>query len=113
MEIKSYGNDIMEIIDNGIIIKDVDDVFGLFIMNKCSTIIIKKENMVNNFFDLSTGIAGKILQKFSNYHKRMAIVGDFIDIKSKSLKDFMYESNKTRQIIFVNRIEEVLKIFNE
>jgi hypothetical protein len=113
MEIKSYGNDIVEIIDDGIIIKDVDDVFVLFIMNNCSTIIIKKENVVNNFFDLSTGIAGEILQKFSNYHKRMAIVGDFTNTKSKSLKDFMYESNKTGQIIFVNRIEEALKIFNE
>jgi hypothetical protein len=103
MGIKFYGNDIVEIIDDGIIVKDVDDVFGLFIMNTCSTIIIKKENVVNNFLDLSTGIAGETLQKFSNYHKRMAIFGDFTNT----------ESNKTGQIIFANRIEEALKIFNE
>jgi hypothetical protein len=113
MKTKFYGNDIVEIIDDNIIIKGMDDVFGLFSMNKCSTIIINKENIVNDFFSLSTGIAGEILQKFSTYHKRMAIIGDFTNITSKSLKDFIYESNRTKQIIFVKTIEEALKIFNK
>jgi hypothetical protein len=43
----------------------------------------------------------------------MAIIGDFENIKSKTLKDFIYESNKTKQIIFVKTIEEALKIFKE
>jgi hypothetical protein len=38
-------------------------------------------------------------------------VGDFENIKSSSLKNFIYESNKTRQIIFVKTLEEALKIF--
>jgi hypothetical protein len=111
MKTKFYRNDIVEIIDEDIIIKGTDDVFGLFSMNKCST-IINKENIINDFFNLSTGIAGEILQKFSTYHKRMAIIGDFTNITSKSLRDFIYESNKTKQIIFVKIIEEALKIFN-
>jgi hypothetical protein len=113
METNFYDNDIMEIIDDNIVIKEADDVFSLFSINKCSTIILKRENIVNNFFDLSTGIAGEILQKFSNYNKKMAIIGNFDDIKSKSLKDFIYESNKKKQIIFVKTIEEALKIFKE
>ncbi|MDR1893158.1 MAG: DUF4180 domain-containing protein [Spirochaetales bacterium] len=113
METKFYGNDIVEILDNNIIIKETDDVFGLFSMYNCSTIIIKKENILNDFFILSTGIAGEILQKFSNYRKRMGIIGDFTYIKSKSLNDFIYESNKTKQIIIVKTLEEALKIFNE
>jgi hypothetical protein len=43
----------------------------------------------------------------------MAIIWDFENIKSKSLKDFIYESNKTGQIIFVKTLEEALKIFNK
>jgi hypothetical protein len=99
METKFYKNGIVEFIDNNIIIKEVDDIFGLFFTKNCSTIIVKKENIIDDFFNLSTGIAGEILQKFSNYNKRMAIIGDFEDVKSKSLKDFIYESNKTKQII--------------
>ena len=113
MKIKFYGNDIVEIIENDIIIKKVDDVFELFFINDCSSIILKKQNISNDFFVLSTGFAGEILQKFSNYNKKMAIIGDFKNIESKSLKDFIYESNKTGQIIFVNTFEEALEMFNK
>jgi hypothetical protein len=112
MEIKFYGNNIIEIIDDNILIKRTDDIFSLILSNNCSTIIIKKENIGDGFYNLSTGIAGEILQKFSNYQKRLGIIGDFENIKSKSLKDFIYESNKTGQIIFVKTVEEALKIFN-
>jgi hypothetical protein len=112
MEIKFHGNSIVEIIDSNNLIKETDDVFSFLFSNNCSTIILKKENIDDGFYNLSTGIAGEILQKFSNYQKRMAIMGDFENIKSKSLKDFIYESNKTGQIIFVKTLEEALKIFN-
>ena len=112
MDIKFYGNNIIEIIDDNILIKRTDDIFSLILSNNCSTIIIKKENIGDGFYNLSTGIAGEILQKFSNYQKRLGIIGDFENIKSKSLKDFIYESNKTGQIIFVKTVEEALKIFN-
>jgi hypothetical protein len=113
MEKRFFGNDIVEIIDDNILLKEADDVFGLFFINNCSKIILKRENIINDFFNLSTGIAGEILQKFSNYNKMMAIIGDFDDIKSNSLKDFIYESNKTKQIIFVKTAEDALKIFKE
>ena len=113
METKFYGKDIVEIIDDNIIIKEIDDVFGLLFIHNCSSIILKKENMAEEFFDLSTGIAGEILQKFSTYRKRLAIIGDYENIKSKALKDFIYESNKTEQIIFVKTKEEAIKIFEK
>jgi hypothetical protein len=113
MQTKFYGNGIVEIIDDNIIIKDIDDVFGLLFTNNCSSIILRKENMGEEFFDLSNGIAGEILQKFSNYRKRLAIIGDYENIRSKSLKDFIYESNRTEQIIFVKTKEEALRIFRK
>jgi hypothetical protein len=113
METKFYGNDIVEIIDDNIIIKEANDVFEVLFINNCSSIILKKENITEKFFDLSTGIAGEILQKFSNYRKRLAIIGDYENIKSKSLNDFIYESNKTKQILFVKTKEEAIKIFEK
>ncbi|MDR2424976.1 MAG: DUF4180 domain-containing protein [Prevotellaceae bacterium] len=113
MNTKLYGNNIVEIIDNNILIKDVDDALNLFCMiENCSTIILKKENIVDDFFNLATGIAGEILQKFSNYRMRMAIIGDFDNLKSKALKDFIRESNKTKRIVFIKTLNEALKIFD-
>jgi hypothetical protein len=113
METKLHGNGIVEIIDNNILIKEVDDVLGLFCIDGCSTIIVRKENITADFFDLSTRIAGEILQKFSIYRMKMAIIGDFENVKSKSLRDFIYESNKVKRILFVDTVEQALAIFNQ
>jgi hypothetical protein len=112
METKFHGNGIVEIVDDNVIIKGIDDVFGLLYIDGCSTVIVRKENIISGFFDLSTGIAGEILQKFSTYNIRLAIIGDYSNITSKSLRDFIYESNKIKRILFVDTIEEALGVFN-
>jgi hypothetical protein len=61
---------------------------------------------------LRTGKAGEILQKFSNYRVQLAIVGDYSKYNSKSLTDFIYESNKGRNINFVNSMEEALNVLS-
>ena len=38
--------------------------------------IIHEKNITPEFFDLKNRMAGEILQKFSNYRIRLAIVGD-------------------------------------
>jgi hypothetical protein len=49
-----------------------------------------------------------MLQKFSTYDFKLAIVGDFSKYKSKSLQDFIRESNKGRVIFFVNTLKDAL-----
>jgi hypothetical protein len=113
MDTKFHRNNIVEIIDNNVLIKEVDDALSLFcLIEDCSSIILKKENIIDDFFNLATGIAGEILQKFSNYRMRMAIIGNFEHVKSKALKDFIYKSNKTKRIVFVKTLDEALKIFD-
>ena len=56
--------------------------------------------ITDDFFVLSTCLAGEILQKFINYKVRFAIYGDFSKYTSKPLKDFMYESNKGKDVYF-------------
>ncbi|SDE44764.1 protein of unknown function [Dyadobacter soli] len=72
-------------------------------------IILHEQNITPGFFDLKTGIAGEILQKFTTYRVRLAIVGDFAKYDSKSLRDFIFESNKGRQVNFVPSVEEALR----
>lgn len=63
-------------------------------------IIIPKNLISEDFFILSTGLAGEILQKFVNYGGRIAIYGDYSHYTSKPLKDFIYESNKGKDVFF-------------
>lgn len=69
-------------------------------------IIISKNLVSDDFFILSTGLAGEILQKFVNYGGRIAIYGDYSHYTSKPLKDFIYESNKGKDVFFVATLEE-------
>lgn len=71
-------------------------------------IVIPKQLVVEDFFILSTGLAGEILQKYVNYGGRMAIYGNYSRYTSKPLKDFMYESNKGRDFFFVSTRDEAV-----
>ncbi len=71
-------------------------------------IIIAKEQVIEDFFVLSTGLAGEILQKYVNYGGRIAIYGDFSCYTSKPLKDFIYESNKGKDVFFVGTEAEAV-----
>ena len=93
-------------------VEDIMDFFGDLYINNCNAVAIEKEALDDSFFDLKTGLAGEILQKFSTYSLRLAIIGDFSNVESKSLRDFIRESNKRRSINFVESLEkakEVLK----
>ncbi len=57
-------------------------------------IAIQKEALTEDFFILSSGLAGEILQKFTNYGVKCAIYGDFSRYTSKPLRDFIRESNR-------------------
>ncbi|MBN2612290.1 MAG: DUF4180 domain-containing protein [Bacteroidales bacterium] len=104
-----HGKTLAEITSDKIIISEVQD--ALDIMADCSyqgadRIIIHEKNLSPAFFDLKTKLAGEILQKFSNYRTYLAIVGDYSEYTGKSLRDFIYESNKAGRIVFVNSYEE-------
>ena len=71
-------------------------------------IVIDKDAVSEEFFILSTGIAGEILQKFMNYRIKAAIFGDYSKYTSKRLKDFIYESNHGKNFFFVATREEAV-----
>ena len=71
-------------------------------------IVISKELIVEDFFILSTGLAGEILQKYINYGGRIAIYGDYSHYTSKPLRDFIYESNKGKDVFFLATEDEAV-----
>lgn len=74
-------------------------------------IAIAKEAVKEEFFVLSSGLAGEILQKYINYGGKIAIFGDFSHYTSKPLKDFIYESNQGKDVFFTATKEEALEKF--
>ena len=86
------------------LITDVQSALDLIMSVKyetgCKKIAVNKETIVDDFFILSTCMAGEILQKFINYGVKFAIYGDFSQYTSKPLRDFMYESNRGKDIYF-------------
>ncbi len=103
------GKEIALINAEGVVISNAQD--ALEIIANCNyqgaeNIIVQEQHLDKTFFDLKTGLAGDILQKFSNYRSKLAIVGDFSQYESKSLRDFIYESNKAGRINFVATMQE-------
>jgi hypothetical protein len=114
--INENGKNIAEIASGKIIIKSTQDALDLMVNPKtegAKSIIVHKENIVPEFFNLKTGLAGEILQKFVNYQRRLAIVGDFKNITSESLKAFIIESNRGNHIFFVENIENAKKMLGK
>ncbi len=75
----------------------------------CDRIIINKSVLSEEFFDLSTKLAGDVLQKYINYQVKIAIIGDFSAYESKSLKDFIYECNNGKDIFFLSNEEQAIE----
>lgn len=102
---------IAEITDNEKLVTTAQD--GLDLMadlyyQDVEKIILHEKDLAPAFFDLKTGLAGEILQKFSNYRVRLAIVGDFSKYPGKNIADFIYESNKHTQVNFVRTVAEAI-----
>jgi len=117
IEIHKINNtQIAEVTSEELIIKNTSDgldLLGNLYYQGFDSIVIYESNITPGFFNLKNGMAGEILQKFSTYRVRLAIVGDFSKYSSRSLTDFIYESNKGRHIIFVNSTAEALQIFSD
>ena len=118
MEIVTHnvnGSKIAELVSDEVIISTTEDgldLLGNLYYQGFDKILIHEKNITPDFFDLKNGIAGEILQKFSNYRVRLAIVGDFSRYTSKSVNDFIYESNKGKQIVFVGSVADAIRIIS-
>lgn len=82
---------------------DTSDLIGSAWADQAELIAIPVSRLDRAFFDLRSGVAGEMTQKFVNYRMRVAIVGDISAqvAKSEALRDFVWESNRGYQVWFV------------
>lgn len=99
---------------NEIVITDAQSALDVLMSAKydigTKNIIVTKKMITEDFFILSKGLAGEILQKYVNYGGRIAIYGDYSHYTSKPLKDFIYESNKGKDVFFVATQDEAVEM---
>ncbi|HSP48057.1 MAG TPA: DUF4180 domain-containing protein [Clostridiaceae bacterium] len=98
-----------------ILLRDTQDILDLmaevYYNHGCEKIILMKKNVTEDFFELKNRLAGDIMQKVINHGMSMAIVGDFDQYDSKSLKSLIYESNQGKRILFKGTVEEAVSAF--
>ncbi len=70
------------------------------IENGVRSILLDQPAVAREFFDLSTGLAGELLQKLANYRIRLAVVLPDPSIHSLRFREFAREANKGNQCHF-------------
>lgn len=112
-DILGNNQDIAHVQNTLIMIDDVASALEL--MNtvnyetSCKKIIIYKSNLSEDFFKLSTGLADEIFEKYTNYHVKLAVIGDFSIYPNKALQNFISESNKGKDFFFVPTLEDAIE----
>lgn len=82
---------------------DAADLIGEALSADASWVAAPLSRLVPDALKLETRVLGLLLQKFVNYRIGFAMVGDISDevAASRSLHDFVHESNLGRQVWFV------------
>lgn len=115
--LKNREMDVAVVSSDEKVIVDVQSALDLVMTVKYETgvsrIVLDKNLVCEDFFILSTGVAGEILQKFINYRVMAAIYGDYSRYTSKPLRDFIYESNNGHDFFFVSTKEEAVQKLTE
>ncbi|RKJ40283.1 DUF4180 domain-containing protein [Acutalibacter sp. 1XD8-33] len=103
--------------DEGKLITGPQEALDLAMTVKYETgaqrLVLPKRLVAEEFFILSSGMAGEILQKYVNYQIKLAVFLGGSRYTSKPLHDFIYESNQGRDFFFVETEEEAVRRLTE
>ena len=89
--------------------QDALDLIGDAFGQRAQWVAIPAERLDDDFWRLSTRVAGEIVQKFANYRLGVAVLGDISEhvAASSSLRDWVREANRGSHIWFVADLEEL------
>ncbi|MEZ6031260.1 MAG: DUF4180 domain-containing protein [Hyphomonadaceae bacterium] len=92
--------------------QDAVDLIAEAIGISADIVVVPLARFDAGFLDLRSGIAGAFFQKFQNYRQRLAVIGD-LSAKaqaSKSLRDFVHETNRSGFHLFAPTREALLPL---
>ena len=93
--------------DSGISIRSLSDISG--VLQTClgsQGLILTENDLAREFFDLHSGLAGELFQKFINYRLRVAIVLPDPEAYGERFSELAYEHKSHSMIRFVRSKDE-------
>lgn len=103
---ENYGKKYIEVESSGVKInseQDALDLIALCFEYGVNIMIINDKVLSDDFFNLKTGIAGAVVQKFINYSIKSGIVISDEQTFNERFKEFALETNKGNNFrIFYN-----------
>ncbi|GAA3387162.1 DUF4180 domain-containing protein [Streptomyces roseoviridis] len=93
--------------------RDATDLIGEGSYSGAAWVAVPVERFTEDFFRLSTRVAGDIVQKFAQYRMGLVVLGDISAHLegSSALRDFVRECNRGGQIWFVPDAEALAARF--
>ncbi|MEV8372254.1 DUF4180 domain-containing protein [Kribbella sp. NPDC056861] len=81
----------------------VDAIAEAHYGHEADTVVVPVDLLPAEFFQLSTGVAGGIVQKFVNYRMGLIVLGDVLAYAETStpFRDWVREANRGRELKFV------------
>jgi hypothetical protein len=78
-------------------------------LGRADVVAVPVGRLDERFFELRTGLAGEVLQRFVNYRLRLAVIGDISPYvaASTALRDLVFESNRGRHAWFVADLDDL------
>ena len=92
----------IEMIDPITCESDVLDIIGMCIAYGADRLLLREEAFTDDFLNLKSGLAGIVLQKFTNYHIKVSAIIKDESIVQERFKELVYELNKTDCFMFFN-----------
>jgi hypothetical protein len=80
--------------------QDFLDILAWGSERKTRLYLLDVSNFDRRFFDLSSGFAGELLQKCSNYQVRVVIVGEYAPLMSSRFGELVVELNRGTLVRF-------------
>jgi hypothetical protein len=84
------------------------DLVGEALGQRVEMVVIPAERLTDDFFQLGTGVAKDIVQKFATYRVRLAIVGDIghrVE-DDAALRAWVAESNRGTEVWFCDTFDD-------
>jgi hypothetical protein len=84
-------------------IRDVSDVLGA--VYGADGLLLTESDLSPEFFDLRSGIAGELFQKFTNYKIHLALVVKSLEVYGERFNELAFEHRNHKLIRFFNDVE--------
>ncbi len=89
--------------------EDVLDIVGTCFGNSCNYVMLHGEVLSEDFFNLKTKVAGMMLQKFINYHIKVAAILPSDEKIKGRFGEMVSETNKGNDFRVFKNVEEAEK----